>query len=121
MRQQQRIAFSVILFAVLVVGALLGHGLSADYPAVHQEGRMKHHGIGCYSRDDLDRYFKILLSNDEAAGASFYVATLASGACITLKEGTTVIVDEHPVGDNFCVRPLGETRCVWTHSGWVAR
>jgi hypothetical protein len=91
-----------------------------DYPAVGERGHVhsNHKAFACYRRDDFEDFFKLLVSKDVEAEQRFAAMTVPF-RCTFLDEGTEVIVDEHPFSDNFCVRPVGQTKCLWTNAGWV--
>jgi hypothetical protein len=64
----------------------------------------------CVKLDELDRAMQFAWRNDEVALTRY----INSHSCRALKEGTRGIKKDHSVlGSATCIRPRGETECLW--------
>jgi hypothetical protein len=71
-------------------------------------------GIGCTSREAIQRLTKIAVSGDKEALAKLGMAMVATGQCRMMQAGTRIYLEDTAVFSGLmCGRPAGETRCYW--------
>lgn len=88
---------------------------------VGDTGRVKYNVLGCYGRDDAYRYTQLTRDREVQAMAKFELLYTRNGACQMLIGGTTVKLAEVAFSDEWCYRPIGEPRCLWTNRGWIEK
>ena len=74
---------------------------------------IKHTTFGCLSKDDFSRAMSLKREGDNDAFKNFLVMKSMDNECIVLDAGQKVIL-EHTDTGLICVRPKGETSCLWT-------
>jgi hypothetical protein len=73
---------------------------------------------GCYSRDDYEHLNSLKFDGDLHAYGKQLLAYGDAGKCRTLWTGTPITIES--AGTNPCVRPQGETRCLFVPMSVVA-
>lgn len=87
----------------------------AAAPAVRGKATMTADTFGCSEQNLFDRILELTGSGDRAAALRLMTASLVKGACIKLSAGQTVFIEQRSGWSGTrCVRPEGETDCVWT-------
>jgi hypothetical protein len=98
----------------LVVLLLSGLPLAAKKPLqVEDRVVLTKASPACLRREEFDRLVELASQHD----ASGFVQYMADHKCPVLKVGTTAIYhDSGFSGRAMCIRPLGETDCLWIPS-----
>jgi hypothetical protein len=92
------------------------------YPLLGETGTTNRKVFACSSKETYENFFRLVIAKDLDAMNKFAQTYALNGQCRFLEIGAQVRVEEMPVfSDNFCVRPVGDMRCVWTNTGLVQR
>ena len=115
--------FGIIAFVVSI--ALSNHPSSPPatsmYPTtsprlrIHDHVRLVRPSPGCFVRDDIERYEKLLVDQDLVA--IYRMQSL----CPLLDISATYTVTEGPPLENVCIRAKGDIDCRSTNKGWLEK
>jgi hypothetical protein len=89
---------------------------AAGRPPIIGEWGIVHAAIGCPVEEDVHRIGEMLRSGDRTAAMKMFAQR-----CIQIPDDTEVIVEHWSAGnDTKCVRPRGDSECLWVRSGTVS-
>jgi hypothetical protein len=103
-----------ILVAWIIL--LASRAAAADRPPMIGEWGVVHAAIGCPVEEDVHRIGEMLRSGDRTAAMKMF-----ADRCIQIPDDTEVMVEHWSTwNDTKCVRPRGDTECLWVRSGTVS-
>lgn len=77
---------------------------------------MKRGSFGCKSKDNFEKWVRLLVDGDKDAAKQFMMVSIMSDQCALLDEGQTVALDDTAIFSGLlCVRPRGAIDCLWTN------
>jgi hypothetical protein len=86
-------------------------------PAKPIRFRISRDTIGCLSADDFHKLVRLKVDKDEEAFAKQLTAYFQTGRCKMIAKGQEVFISSAGVFSGVpCVRPRGETECLYTVS-----
>jgi hypothetical protein len=104
---------AIMMVAWIVL--LASPAAAADRPPIIGEWGVVHGAGGCPVEDDLHRVAEMLHSGDRTAAMKIFAER-----CVQIPDDTEVMVEHWSAwNDTKCVRPRGNTECLWVHSGTV--
>jgi hypothetical protein len=77
--------------------------------------------LGCVQIAEFEEYQLLLEDMDVPALNAFVRSHSITGQCREIGRGVEVVVEQSPLSDQFCVRPVDEASCLWTNKGWVRK
>jgi hypothetical protein len=131
-----RKAFAIFVFTVGVVGllfvitvlafVLLALPDGANSPAPQKAASTppkavqtftKENTPGCYKKEDWERLGRLVAEGDREAFSKLMGSYLAGGQCRMIRADTHVYVESAGIFSDPCVRPQGETECLFVPIG----
>lgn len=82
---------------------------------IHDRVRLVRPSPGCFVRDDIERYEKLLVDQD------WWAVDRMQSLCPHLDISATYTVAETPISENVCIRAKGDIDCQWTNKGWLEK
>jgi hypothetical protein len=93
-----------------------------DHPEVGKRGTIKNMDPACRTIEGLDKLRRAARIDDQEAYTKLRLRGVASGECITLRQGQIVnVVDSSLWHSALCVSPQGEPDCWWIIQSEVAK
>jgi hypothetical protein len=93
-----------------------------DYPALGQRGSVSISKLlGCVQINDVQQYQTLLEDMDVPALNAFVRSHILAGQCREIERGVELLVEQSPLSDQFCVRPVDASGCLWTNKRWVRK
>jgi len=103
-----------ILVAWIIL--LASRAAAADRPPMIGEWGVFHAAIGCPVEEDVHRIGEMLRSGDKTAAMKMF-----ADRCSQIPDDTQVMVEHwSALNDTKCVRPRGDSECLWVRSGSVS-
>ena len=89
---------------------------AADRPPMIGEWGVVHAAIACPVEEDVHRIGEMLRSGDKTAAMKMF-----ADRCSQIPDDTQVMVEHwSALNDTKCVRPRGDSECLWVRSGSVS-
>jgi hypothetical protein len=99
-----------------------GEPAKLDYPALGQHGSVSVSKLlGCVQIKEIEQYQLLLEEMDVPALDAFVRSHILTGQCKEIDRGVEVVVEQSPASDQFCVRPVDASDCLWTNKGWIRK
>jgi len=103
---EQKVIIRTLLLALIV--------LAASSSAHADEKPITNGGVGCKDKPYAEKLFGLLAKKDMEAFKGMMATGLATNQCVELIPGMLVSTDEFEFAGLQCIRPKGQSDCLWT-------